>query len=134
LETNTNLVLPNGLKDGLEGGFYITRGFDRNIMVLTMQAFQSIYVRITSQNLADPVARLLLRMILGTAYQTQVTATGTIEISSTLSAYANIDKDVVLVGQGDYIELWSPKNWNKQVEQLLNVDPNYFSNLNISTQ
>ncbi len=46
---------------------YITQGFDRNLQVLTAGAFQEIYRKVISLNIADPLARLLLRLILGTA-------------------------------------------------------------------
>lgn len=134
LETDNRLVLPERIQEEYKDGIYITRGFDRNIMLLTMEAFDAIYDRITYLNIASPVTRLLLRMILGTAYQTEITSDGKVEISEPLKEFANLGRDVVLVGQGDFMELWSPDAWHRQEEQLLNVEANHFSTLEITTR
>jgi len=134
LETDNRIALPDGIQEDYQDGLYITRGFDRNIMVLTMDAFESIYDRITSLNIADPVARLLLRLILSTAQQVEIGSDGKIPIPEPLKEFANLERDVIMVGQGDYLELWSPNAWKKQEEELSNVEPNHFSTLQITTQ
>jgi MraZ protein len=134
LETDNRLALPDEIHEDYKEGLYITRGFDRNIMALTMEAFESIYDRITTFNLADPVARLLLRMILSTAQRAEIEPDGRVPIPESLKAFANLERDVTIVGQGDFVELWSPNAWKIQEEQLLNVEPNHFSTLHITTQ
>ena len=132
LEDKNQLVLPDGFKEEYKDGIYITRGFDRNIMALTLSAFESIYERVMSLNLADPVVRLLLRMVLGNAYRAEITPDWKIDISDTLKEAADLEREVVLVGQGDFVELWSPDNWSKQEDKLINIEANQFSALNIS--
>ena len=134
LETDNRIALPIGIQEEYEDGLYVTRGFDRNIMVLTVDAFESIYDRITSLNIADPVARLLLRLILGSTQQSGIKADGKIQVPEPLKEFANLEREVIIVGQGDYLELWSPDAWKKQEEQLTNVEPNQFSSLQITTQ
>lgn len=136
LDKTNRIALPGELGTQLKDGIYITQGFDRNIMVLTRESFDVIYKRITSVNLADPLARLLLRMILGSVYKTEVEEDGSIPILDTLKSFARLSTEVVLVGQGDFLEIWSPEIWSKQEEQLLDVekDPNRFSMLTLSTR
>jgi MraZ protein len=133
LETDNRLTLPDGVHDEYKDGLYITRGFDQNIMLLTMQAFEMIYDKVTSLNLTDPVARLLLRMMLSSAYQAESTSDGKITISDPLMQFANLGREAVLVGQGDFMELWSSDAWKKQEERLLNVDADQFAALDIAT-
>lgn len=134
LETDNRLTLPDGVHDEYKDGLYITRGFDQNIMLLTMQAFEMIYDRITSLNLTDPVARLLLRVMLSSAYQAESTSDGKIMISRPLMEFANLGREAILVGQGDFMELWSRAAWNKQEEQMLNVEADQFSTLDITSR
>ena len=134
LEDKNRLVLPDGFKEEYKDGIYITRGFDRNIMALTLSAFDSIYERVMSLNLADPVVRLLLRMVLGNAYRAEITPDWKIDISDTLKEAADLEREVVLVGQGDFVELWSPDNSSKQEEKLINIEANQFSALNIASR
>ena len=39
------------------------------------------------------------------------------------ASYANLDKDVVIIGQSSYIEIWSAENWNAYNNQdEINLD------------
>ncbi len=134
LETDNRLALPDGVHDEYKDGLYITRGFDQNIMLLTMQAFEMIYDRITSLNLTDPVARLLLRMMLSSAYQAESTSDRKITISKPLMEFANLGREAILVGQGDYMELWSRDAWSQQEKQMLNVEADQFTTLDITSR
>jgi MraZ protein len=128
--------LPADFKEHFKDGVYITQGFDRNLMVLTREAFEQIYTRVMTSNLADPLARLLMRMLLGNAYEAEIDDAGGIRIQQRLKDFASLAHDVILVGLGDYLELWSPEHWNKQEEQLSNVEANTsrFSSLVIVTR
>ena len=64
-DTQSRLLLPSAVRGQLSGDLYITQGFDRNLLFLTTSAVEEIYERVKSLSIADPLARLLLRMILG---------------------------------------------------------------------
>lgn len=134
LDTHNQLTLPDKFMGQFNDGFCLIRGFDRNIMMLTTNAFDVIYQRITSTNIADPLARLLLRLMLGSANKSETLSDGIITITEELKDYAHLEKEVIWVGQGDFIELWSPENWKKQLMQVLDVEANTnrFSSLSIS--
>lgn len=134
LENDNRLALPKAFLEDYKEGFCVSRGFDQNVMVLTMDAFDAIYERAITFNLADPVVRLLLRMIFSSATLAEIDANGRITIPDTLKEYANLNREVTIVGQGDYIELWSQSNWKLQEERLLNLEPDQFSTLHLSTQ
>lgn len=134
LENDNRLILPDDFRSEYKDGIYLTQGFDRNIMVLTRSAFEVLYKRITSFNLADPVARLLFRMLLGSVHIMELESNGGIRIPEKLKEFASLGQTAIAVGQGDFIELWSPEEWNKQDERLRAVEADRFSTLFISTQ
>ena len=134
LENDNSLTLPKDFLEDYKEGFCVSRGFDQNVMVLTMDAFDAIYERAITLNLADPVVRLLLRMIFSSAQLAEVDGNGRISIPEALKEYAGLEQDVTIVGQGDYVELWSQSNWKLQEERLMNLEPDQFSTLHISTQ
>lgn len=104
--------------------------------MLTTDAFQEIYRRIVSLNIADPLARLLLRLVLGTAYELKADGDGQIAIPNDLKEFANLHEDILLIGQGDYFEIWAPDLWNKQEVQLRDAETNSsrFSILTVVTR
>lgn len=133
LDKQNRLLLPPVFREQLSGDLYITQGFDRNLMFLTTSAFQDIYDGVRSLNIADPLVRLLFRMILGTAFEARTDEKGQIEIPAGLQKFATLSEQVLLIGQGNYFEIWSPDLWKKQEDQLADADANAsrFSELTI---
>jgi len=123
LDAKNRITVPSSFKAELTGGAYMTQGFDRNLQVLTADAFQQIYRQATSLNIADPLARLLLRLFLGSAIEVPQGRTG-LAIPDNLKEYAGLQENVLLIGQGDYFEIWAPDLWAQQEAQLRDVEVN----------
>jgi MraZ protein len=124
LKSSNRLSLPSNWKKLISGGIYLTQGFDQNLLIMTAGTFQEIYERISSLNITDPLARLLLRMFLGTASFIEVKEGSAISLPQNLMKYANLQNEVVIVGQGKYLEVWSPDDWLKQEVQIQDAQAN----------
>ena len=124
LDSQSRFSVPPAFRGSLATGAYVTQGFDRNLQVLTSEAFQEIYRTVVSLNIANPLARLLLRMILGTAQEAGVDANGELTIPEELKDFANLHEDIFLIGQGEYFEIWSPEQWDRQEAQLRDAEAN----------
>lgn len=130
------LTVPARFRELLAGGAFITQGFDKVLMVLTPSAFEQLYTRITQMNIADSMARRLRRLILGNAYQLEIDKSGRILIPQNLRIFASLEGEAVLVGQGDYFEVWSPENWQKEEEYIQDPEASdqRYATLNLSTR
>jgi MraZ protein len=129
------LTLPDHFRELLSVGAVLTQGFDRNLLVLPRESFQDLYQRIRTMNLADPSARLLLRMILGTACEVETDKSGRVTVPENLREFAGLDgSEAVLVGQGDFLEIWAPALWRKQEIRLQDAEANAerFIQLNVA--
>ncbi len=124
LDSRSRFSVPPAFRGSLAGGAYVTQGFDRNLQVLTAEAFREIYRTAISLNVANPLARLLLRLILGTAQESGVDAEGQLVIPEELKQFANLQNDILLIGQGEYFEVWAPDLWNQQEAQLRDAETN----------
>lgn len=136
LKKGNRLSLPNEFCEFLKDGAYLTQGFDRNLLILTTDAFNEVYRRVTSVSITDPLARLLLRLIIGTTSKLEVDNDGFVQLLPGLMHYANLNLDAVVIGQGDYFEIWSPELWAKQESFLNDTEANAerFSTLTIATR
>jgi MraZ protein len=119
-----HLVIPEPLRKLFQDGSYVTRGFENNLLIMGDRFFQEIYKRFVALNIADPLARLVLRLILGNASRLDISDSGHVLIPENLRLFAGLEKEIILVGQGDYIELWSPEHWEKQSIILLDTEAN----------
>jgi MraZ protein len=136
IDADNRFTVPSPFQAELTGGAYMTQGFDRNLQVLTADAFKGIYLGATAFSIADPLARQLLRLFLGTAVRLAGEPLTTIAIPEDLKKFAGLEKDVVLVGQGDYIEIWAPGLWSTQETQLRDAEANSsrFAALQVATR
>jgi MraZ protein len=135
LDDKGRLMIPARFRDLLEGGAFITQGFDRCLMVMTESYFKQVYERIEAMNLADPTARLLRRLILSNAYPVEVDKIGRILVPQNLRAFLGLESgELVVAGQGQYFEVWTPALWSEQMAQLQDTEANIqrFSTLDLS--
>ena len=124
LKKSNRLPIRSDWQKLISSGVYLTQGFDQNILILMPKTFQEIYARITTLNITDPLARLLLRMFLSTASYVESVENETISLPQDLLAYANLESNVVVVGQGDYVEVWSSDLWQQQQSEIQDSQAN----------
>jgi MraZ protein len=135
LDDKGRLMIPARFRELLEGGAFITQGFDKCLMVMTEVYFKQVYDRIETMNLADPTARLLRRLILSNAYPVEVDKVGRILMPQNLRVFLGIENgELVVAGQGEYFEVWTPALWTEQMAQLQDTQANIqrFSTLDLS--
>jgi MraZ protein len=135
LDDKGRLMIPARFRELLEGGAFITQGFDKCLMVMTEAYFKQVYERIEAMNLADPTARMLRRLILSNAYPVEVDKVGRILVPQNLRAFLEITSgELVLAGQGEYFEVWTPGIWGEQMALLHDTEANNarFSTLDLS--
>jgi MraZ protein len=123
--SNTNrLTLPSEFRMAVSTPVYLTQGFDRNLLLISPQAFNTIYSHIKATSISDPLSRLMSRLFLGGAAEVAIDSSGKIELPSSLCNYAGLGSEIVIVGQGDYSEIWSPELWQEQVDTLNDYEAN----------
>jgi MraZ protein len=124
LDNKGRLTIPVRYRAPLDEGTYITKGFEKNLVVMTTTAFLNISKQVSEKNYTDPTARLLKRYIFSNGEQVEMDKAGRILIPQFLRQAANLDTEVVLVGLGDFFEVWSPENWAGQDAQLVDTEAN----------
>ena len=124
LDDKGRLMIPARFRELLAAGAFITQGFDKCLMVMTDVYFKEVYDRISAMNLADPMARLLRRLILSNAYSVEADKVGRILIPQNLRQVITLEGEAIVAGQGEYFEVWTPAAWNEQMAQLQDLETN----------
>ena len=124
LDNKGRLTIPSRYRDLLEQGAYVTQGFDTNLMIWTLTAFETIYKSVNRMSITDPNSRLLRRLIFANGEKVEVDRAGRILIPQYLRQFARLDGEVMIVGVGDYFEIWSPEMWSQQMAQLQDSNAN----------
>ena len=119
LDAKGRLVLPARLKSVLpeasKKSIIIRKGFEPNLIIYSLHEFQNIYTRISSLNEFSSEQRKLKRKLFSSISQVDLDSNGRFLLPKGMIQHCNINKDVILVGMGNIIELWSPSNYNKNL-------------------
>lgn len=132
-DTSGRLRIPDALRVSFSDEAYMTFGFDQNIMLLPPDVFKELSRSISCLNIADPLSRALMRMFLGSACNVKISSKGEVIIPRRLAKYAGLNVSAFMVGQGEYVEIWNPKQWEEQekIIQESNTNLDRFASLDI---
>jgi MraZ protein len=67
----------------------------------------------------NAAARRIQRLLIGHATDVELDANGRVLLPPVLRSYAQLDKDVVMIGQGNKFEVWNKELWESRREQWL---------------
>jgi MraZ protein len=97
----------------------ITADPSRCLLIYPHAAWQPIQDRLMRLSGFNARIRALQRLIVGHADDAELDASGRILVTPALRAFARLDRDVVLVGQGHRFELWGQPEWQSQTAQAI---------------
>ena len=83
------------------------------IFVFTNTEWANFEEKLKSLPLANKDARKFVRFFLAGATLAEVDKQGRILLPSVLREFAALEKDVVLVGVGNRVEIWDKKRWEE---------------------
>ena len=120
IDEKGRITIPVRYRELLASGSFVCQGFDRNLMVLTASSFEQISARVNQTSMTDPLARQLKRLIFSSAERCDFDRAGRLLLPQFLRDAAQLDESAMIVGVGDYFEIWSPSLWQRQNDMLNN--------------
>ncbi|MCW5590015.1 MAG: division/cell wall cluster transcriptional repressor MraZ [Legionellales bacterium] len=89
------------------------------LLLYPLPEWEAIEAKISALSSFNKSTRRIQRLLIGHATELESDGTGRVLIPPPLRQYANLDKHVVLVGQGKKFELWDETQWNDSRDQWL---------------
>ena len=123
VDVKGRLLLPSGLKKQLNDysreGFVVNRNiFDPCLDVYPMAEWNKVAEKLSKLNRFVRKEALFIRKFLNGATPVFMDGNGRLNLPAVLSKYAQLDKEVKVLGNNDRIEIWDKKLY----EQMLNED------------
>lgn len=109
LDDKGRLFLPAKFRDDLGEGLVITRGQDRALEIRTAADFEAYASRLRDGT--DPRMRAYSRMLFALASEQTPDKQGRVSVTPELRAYAGLERECVVIGISNKIEIWEPKAW-----------------------
>ena len=113
IDAKGRLIIPSKLREDLGEDFLITKGFDHCLFVYPNSEWKALETKLKALPLNNPNARKLTRFLVGSAVDGGVDKQGRVLISSALREFAGLDKEVVLVGVLNRVEIWDKAKWDE---------------------
>lgn len=118
IDDKGRIIIPQKFRLLLGEKFVVTKGLDRCLWVFTEEEFRELDERLKSQPMLDANVVRLIRFFSAEAYDGSADSQGRIAIPTNLREYAGIEKEAMVVGAGNRIEIWSSARWAEFNEAL----------------
>ena len=112
MDAKKRVFVPAKFREELGNEFYITRKFDPYLSIYTADDWAE-YVE-TISSLPESEAAELQEYLLGAAQKCVPDSNGRIILDEKLMRHASIEKNLVFVGAGKQIKIWSEEIWNER--------------------
>lgn len=124
IDEKGRLIIPAKIRYELGENFIVTRGLDGCLFVYKKDTWNKIISKYQAlPNVKE--ARNFMRFFLSGAISLDFDKQGRINISTPLTKYADLTKDVTVIGVGDRLEIWDSKRW----ESFITDNENNFSEM-----
>lgn len=117
IDDKSRLIIPAKFRSELGNEFVITKGLDKCLFIYSLNEWNKIVSQINSLKFTKKNVRAFERSFIGGASQNEFDKQGRINITSPLVRYADLQKECVIIGVNERIEIWSLENFNKFMEE-----------------
>ena len=92
---------------------YVTRGNDGCLALYTQEGWEAYYHELQSLPQKKKSTRIFIRLVTSRASECEFDKLGRINIPLVLRQEGNLEKECVIVGVGDHVEIWSQSAWDQ---------------------
>lgn len=120
IDEKGRLIMPSKFRNDLGETFVVTRGIDSCLFVYPMETWNNLTSKLNELSFTKKDVRSFQRFFLSGATICEFDKQGRINITSPLADYAKLNKECVVIGVNDRIEIWSKDNFDKFLDE--NID------------
>lgn len=112
IDDKNRLVIPSNFRSSLGESFIVTRGLEKCLYIYTEAEWQKIVDKLASLPFTKKDARTFVRSFFSAAANCNLDRQGRISIMPNQAQYAELQKECVIIGANDRLEIWSKENWD----------------------
>lgn len=111
LDAKNRIIIPAKFRDELGAVFVVTKGLDGCLSVYTQQQWTTVIEQLQKLPSTKREARLYIRSITSKATECECDTQGRIQLPVYLKSEASLEKECVIVGVAEHVEIWSKERW-----------------------
>lgn len=113
IDAKGRLIIPSKFRELLGEEFVLTKGLDGCLFIFPNDEWTSFEEKLRALPLTNKSARTFSRFFVAGATSCELDKQGRILVPATLREFAGLEKDVVLTGSINRIEVWSKEKWSE---------------------
>jgi len=121
IDDKLRVAIPKALRAAMQcpegGSIFVAPGTDGSLALYTEEAFAGTAERIARGPPTRADVRAYTRLFFARAQRVEVDAQGRVRIPVELAEVAGLERDAVLLGVQDRLELWAPERWEAYLAQ-----------------
>jgi MraZ protein len=117
IDDKSRLTLPAKFRVAFASGIVVTRGLDPCLVAFPRDEWARSQSRIAELDSLSGEARSLQRVVYANAVEGELDKQGRIVIPAALKEYAALDRDVVVAGVNDHLEIWDRAAWRHELAE-----------------
>ena len=119
LDSKNRLSIPTRFRTAFSSGTVLAKTPEPCVAIWTPETNESIIERtLSGLNPMGSEYRKMSRFFQGNSFEIDLDASGRVTLPPPLLAHAGIEKEVVVVGVGDHLEVWARQRWQEEQEAL----------------
>ncbi|MCH7536527.1 MAG: division/cell wall cluster transcriptional repressor MraZ [Proteobacteria bacterium] len=126
LDAKGRMAIPTRYRERIatrcDGQMIVTVDKDHCLLVYPLPDWEELERKLVRLPSMNKIARRIVRIMVGYATEVDMDANGRILVSRELRDFASIDKQAMLIGQGNKFELWDEEIWNQKRDEWLNEE------------
>ncbi|GGH26408.1 division/cell wall cluster transcriptional repressor MraZ [Paenibacillus segetis] len=117
IDDKGRIIIPAKFRDLLGSSFVVTRGLDKCLFVYPLQEWEVLEQKLKALPLMKSDARAFTRFFFSGATECEWDKQGRVNLPGSLRDYAKLEKDCVVLGVSNRVEIWSRDTWEQYFQQ-----------------
>jgi MraZ protein len=118
IDDKNRLTLPARFREALSEGVVVTRGMDGCLYAYSRADWQEQLSRVSGLDPLSGEGRKLQRHFFSGAAEAELDKQGRIMIPGALLRYAGLEREVVVAGIHDHLEIWDRESWRRELNEV----------------
>lgn len=112
IDPKKRIAIPSKFRDAFNGRAVITRGLDNCLFLYTLDEWNKLAEKLNQLPVGQSNTRSFVRLVLAGASESEIDKQGRVLVPDYLKTYAGLEKNVVIAGLYNRLELWDENKWN----------------------
>lgn len=113
MDEKNRIVIPTKFREQLKDQFVIAKGLEKCLYIYSINSWQKLVDKLNTLPFTKKDTRKFIRFFFSGATVCEFDRLGRTQITSPLVKYADLKKEIAIIGANDHMEIWDKSTWDR---------------------